>query len=60
LLSEQSFEAWEIFRKYILRAPNHGFPEYILFEKFYIGLDVWTKLVTKNVAGGGFMDKTFN
>ncbi|MCE3052095.1 hypothetical protein HAX54_051584, partial [Datura stramonium] len=38
LSREQLFKALERFKQYILRAPNHGFPEHILLEKFYIGL----------------------
>ncbi|MCD7459501.1 hypothetical protein HAX54_041125 [Datura stramonium] len=36
---EQLFDVWKMFKQYILRAPTNGFPNNILSEKFYIGLD---------------------
>ncbi|MCD9638514.1 hypothetical protein HAX54_022520, partial [Datura stramonium] len=50
LLREQLFEAWERFRQYILRVDNHGFPNHILLEKFYIGLDALTQFVSNQVG----------
>ncbi|XP_059285581.1 uncharacterized protein LOC132039047 [Lycium ferocissimum] len=34
---EKLFEAWERYKEYLDRSPNHGFPDNILKEKFYRG-----------------------
>ncbi|XP_070025043.1 uncharacterized protein [Nicotiana sylvestris] len=52
-------EAWDRFMLYLVRSPNHGFPDSILLEKFYIGLDPMNQSIAKNAADGSFMDKTF-
>ncbi|MCD9641877.1 hypothetical protein HAX54_028358, partial [Datura stramonium] len=57
---EQLFEAWKCFKQYILRAPNHWFPEHIFLEKFYTSLDPLTYPIVNNATGGCFMDMTFN
>ncbi|MCD9644934.1 hypothetical protein HAX54_033468, partial [Datura stramonium] len=48
------------FKQYVLRDSTHGFPENILLEKFYTGLDPLTQSVANNVIGGCFIDKTGN
>ncbi|MCD7458451.1 hypothetical protein HAX54_038289, partial [Datura stramonium] len=57
---EQLFLAWERFKKYILRAPNHGFSDHIFIEKFYTGLDALTQSVANTTTDGCYMDRTFN
>ncbi|MCE0481004.1 hypothetical protein HAX54_038325, partial [Datura stramonium] len=44
----------------MLKDPSHGFPQNILLEKFYTGLDPFTRSMANNVARGCFMDKTYN
>ncbi|XP_019246263.1 PREDICTED: uncharacterized protein LOC109225910 [Nicotiana attenuata] len=52
-------EAWDRFKLYLVRSPNHGFPDSILLEKFYMGLDPMNQAIAKNAADGSFMDKSF-
>ncbi|XP_070035615.1 uncharacterized protein [Nicotiana tomentosiformis] len=59
LPGEHLHEAWDRFKLYLVRSPNHGFPDTILLEKFYMGLDPLNQSIAKNVADGSFMDKTF-
>ncbi|MCE0482138.1 hypothetical protein HAX54_040576 [Datura stramonium] len=47
------------FKKYILRAPTHDFPENNLLDKFYTGLDSLAQSVANTAANSYFMDKTF-
>ncbi|MCD7467037.1 hypothetical protein HAX54_004223, partial [Datura stramonium] len=42
------------------RAPTHEFPNKILLEKFYTGLDPLTQLEANNATYNRFMDKTCN
>ncbi|XP_019259930.1 PREDICTED: uncharacterized protein LOC109237971 [Nicotiana attenuata] len=56
---EHLHEAWDRFKLYLVRSPNHGFPDSILLEKFYKGLDPMNQSIAKNAADGSFMDKTF-
>ncbi|MCE3215137.1 hypothetical protein HAX54_000977 [Datura stramonium] len=60
LPGEKLFEAWERFKQYVIISPTHGFSKNILLEKFYIDLDPLTQLVENNMAGGCFMDKTYD
>ncbi|XP_019248467.1 PREDICTED: uncharacterized protein LOC109227724 [Nicotiana attenuata] len=59
LPGEHLHEAWDRFKLYLGRSPNHGFPDSILLDKFYMGLDAMNQSIAKNVADGSFMDKTF-
>ncbi|XP_075098875.1 uncharacterized protein LOC107805954 [Nicotiana tabacum] len=59
LPGEHLHEAWDRFKLYLARSPNHGFPDKILLEKFYMGLDPLNQSIAKNVVDGSFMDKTF-
>ncbi|XP_075097891.1 uncharacterized protein LOC107765855 [Nicotiana tabacum] len=59
LPGEHLHEAWDWFKQYLVRLPNHGFPDKIMSEKFYMGLDPLNQSIAKNVADGSFMDKTF-
>ncbi|XP_070019801.1 uncharacterized protein [Nicotiana sylvestris] len=56
---EHLLEAWDRFKLYLVRSPNHGFPDSILLEKFYMGLDPMNQSIAKNAAYGSFMDKSF-
>ncbi|XP_019260355.1 PREDICTED: uncharacterized protein LOC109238374 [Nicotiana attenuata] len=56
---EHLHEAWDRFKLYLVRSPNHGFPDSILLEKFYMGLDPMNQAIAKNAADGSFMDKSF-
>ncbi|XP_070028714.1 uncharacterized protein [Nicotiana sylvestris] len=56
---EHLHEAWDRFKLYLVRSPNHGFPDSILLEKFYMGLDSINQSIAKNATDGSFMDKTF-
>ncbi|XP_033513295.1 uncharacterized protein [Nicotiana tomentosiformis] len=56
---EHLYEAWDRFKLYLVRSPNHGFPDTILLEKVYMGLDLLNQSIAKNAADGSFMDKTF-
>ncbi|XP_019246405.1 PREDICTED: uncharacterized protein LOC109226056 [Nicotiana attenuata] len=56
---EHLHEAWDRFKLYLVRSPNHGFLDSILLEKFYMGLDPMNQSISKNAADGSFMDKTF-
>ncbi|MCD7468852.1 hypothetical protein HAX54_007367 [Datura stramonium] len=58
LLSEQLFEAWERFRRYILRAHNHRFPDHI--REVLYRLDALKQPVANNDTFRCFMEKTFN
>ncbi|XP_075083842.1 uncharacterized protein LOC107819742 [Nicotiana tabacum] len=59
LPGEHLHEAWDQFKLYLVRSPNHGFPDKILLEKFYMGLDPLNQSIANNTADGSFMDKTF-
>ncbi|XP_059310955.1 uncharacterized protein LOC132062392 [Lycium ferocissimum] len=59
VIGEQLFEAWERYKEYLDRSPNHGFPDQILKEKFYRGLDPMTQAIANNAAGGCFLNKSF-
>ncbi|XP_070002885.1 uncharacterized protein [Nicotiana sylvestris] len=56
---EHLHEAWDRFKLYLVRSPNHGFPDSILLEKFYMGLDPMNQSIAKNATDGSFMDKSF-
>ncbi|XP_070022938.1 uncharacterized protein [Nicotiana sylvestris] len=56
---EQLHEAYDRFKLYMVRFPNHGFPDSMLLEKFYMGLDPMNQAIAKNAADGSFMDKSF-
>ncbi|XP_070057577.1 uncharacterized protein [Nicotiana tomentosiformis] len=56
---EHLHEALDRFKLYLVRLPNHGFPDTILLEKFYMGLDPLNQSIANNVADGYFMDKIF-
>ncbi|XP_059309981.1 uncharacterized protein LOC132061132 [Lycium ferocissimum] len=56
---EQLFKAWERYKEYLDRSPNHGFPYHILKEKLHGGLDPMTQAMTNNAAGGCFMNKSY-
>ncbi|XP_070014947.1 uncharacterized protein [Nicotiana sylvestris] len=56
---EQLHEAWDRFKLYLVRSPNHGFPDSMLLEKFYMGLDPMNQAIAKNATDGSFMDKSF-
>nr|XP_016506364.1 PREDICTED: uncharacterized protein LOC107824140 [Nicotiana tabacum] len=56
---EQLCEAWDRFKLYLVRSPNYGFPDSMLLEKFYMGLDPMNQAIAKNAADGSFMDKSF-
>ncbi|XP_059284751.1 uncharacterized protein LOC132038042 [Lycium ferocissimum] len=56
---EQLFEAWERYKEYLDRSTNHGFPEHILKDKFYRGLDPMTQAIANNAASGCFMNKSY-
>ncbi|XP_019236398.1 PREDICTED: uncharacterized protein LOC109216680 [Nicotiana attenuata] len=56
---EHLHEAWDRFKLYLVRSPNHGFPDTILLEKFYMGLDPMNQSIAKNAADRSFMDKSF-
>ncbi|XP_019251044.1 PREDICTED: uncharacterized protein LOC109229957 [Nicotiana attenuata] len=59
LSGEHLHEAWDRFKLYLVRSPNHGFLDSILLKKFYMGLDAMNQSIDKNAADGSFMDKTF-
>ncbi|XP_009628374.1 uncharacterized protein [Nicotiana tomentosiformis] len=59
LPGEHLHGAWDRFKLYLVRSPNHGFPDKILLEKFYMGLDPLHQSIAKNSVDGSFMDKTF-
>ncbi|XP_070015158.1 uncharacterized protein [Nicotiana sylvestris] len=52
-------EAWDQFKLYLVRSPNHGFLDSIMLKKFYMGLDPTNQSIAKNAANESFMDKTF-
>ncbi|XP_019266419.1 PREDICTED: uncharacterized protein LOC109243865 [Nicotiana attenuata] len=56
---EQLHESWDLFKLYLVRSPNHGFPDSMLLENFYMGLDPMNQAIAKNAADGSFMDKSF-
>uniref|UniRef100_A0A1S4AWE0 Retrotransposon gag domain-containing protein n=1 Tax=Nicotiana tabacum TaxID=4097 RepID=A0A1S4AWE0_TOBAC len=56
---EQLHKSWDRFKLYLVRSPNHGFPNSMLLEKFYMGLDPMNQAIAKNAADGSFMDKSF-
>ncbi|XP_009795439.2 uncharacterized protein [Nicotiana sylvestris] len=56
---EQLHEAWDRFKLYLVRSPNHSFPDSMLLEFFYMGLDPMNQAIAKNAADGSFMDKSF-
>ncbi|XP_070015444.1 uncharacterized protein [Nicotiana sylvestris] len=56
---EQLHEAWDRFKLYLMRSPNHGFLDSMLLENFYMGLDPMNQAIAKNAADGSFMDKSF-
>ncbi|XP_070022971.1 uncharacterized protein [Nicotiana sylvestris] len=57
---EHLHEAWDRFKLYLVRSPNNGFPNSILLENFYMGLDHMNQYIAKNVVDGSFMDKSFS
>ncbi|XP_059281253.1 uncharacterized protein LOC132034941 [Lycium ferocissimum] len=59
LPGEQLYSAWERFKYYLAQSPTHGFPDAILTEKFYKGLDTMNQIAVNTAAGGCFMDKSF-
>ncbi|XP_019266602.1 PREDICTED: uncharacterized protein LOC109244031 [Nicotiana attenuata] len=59
LPGEHLHETWDRFKLYLVRSRNHGFPDSILLEKFYMGLDAMNQSIAKNAADGSFIDKTF-
>nr|XP_009782958.1 PREDICTED: uncharacterized protein LOC104231631 [Nicotiana sylvestris] len=56
---EKLHEAWDRFKLYLVRSPNHGFPDSMLLENFYMGLDPMNQAIAKNAANRSFMDKSF-
>nr|XP_016490083.1 PREDICTED: uncharacterized protein LOC107809902 [Nicotiana tabacum] len=56
---EHLHEARDRFKLYLVRSPNHGFPDSILLEKFYMSLDPMYQSIDKNAADGSLMDKSF-
>ncbi|XP_019267414.1 PREDICTED: uncharacterized protein LOC109244731 [Nicotiana attenuata] len=52
-------EAWDRFKLYLVRSPNHSFSDSILLENFYMGLHPMNQSIAKNAADGSFMDKSF-
>ncbi|XP_070019541.1 uncharacterized protein [Nicotiana sylvestris] len=56
---EHLHEAWDRFKLYLVRSPNHGFLDPIFFEKFYMGLDPMNQSIAKNAADESFMEKSF-
>nr|XP_009615999.1 uncharacterized protein LOC104108623 [Nicotiana tomentosiformis] len=59
LPGEHLLEACDIFKLYLVRSPNYGFPDNILLQKFYMSLDQMNQSISKNAEDGSFMDKTF-
>ncbi|XP_070002800.1 uncharacterized protein [Nicotiana sylvestris] len=55
---EHLHEPWDRFKLYLVRSPSHGFLDYILLEKFYMGLDPMNQSTAKNASDGSFMDKS--
>ncbi|XP_059302294.1 uncharacterized protein LOC132054268 [Lycium ferocissimum] len=56
---EQLFEAWERYKEYLDRSPNHGFPDHIPKDKFYRGFDPMTQAIANNAIGRCFMNKSY-
>ncbi|XP_019264845.1 PREDICTED: uncharacterized protein LOC109242443 [Nicotiana attenuata] len=56
---EHLHESWDRFKLYLVRSPNHCFPDSILLEKFYMGLDPMNQSIAKIAADRSFMDKSF-
>ncbi|XP_075111700.1 uncharacterized protein LOC142181916 [Nicotiana tabacum] len=56
---EHLHDAWDQFKLYLVRSPNHSFPDSLLLEKFYMGLDPMNPSIANNAADGSFMDKSF-
>nr|XP_009629109.1 uncharacterized protein LOC104119332 [Nicotiana tomentosiformis] len=59
LPGEHLHEAWDRFKLYLVRSPNHDFPDTILLKIFYMGLDPLNQSIAKNAADGSLMDKKF-
>ncbi|PHT27627.1 hypothetical protein CQW23_32770 [Capsicum baccatum] len=59
LPTEALHETWERFKTKLMRCPNHHMTNVHLMEILYRSLNLITKPVVDNAAGGSFMDLTF-
>ena len=59
LPTEALHETWERFKKKLMRCPNHQMTNVHLMEILFRDLNLVTKPVVDNAAGGSSMDLTF-
>ncbi|KAI3451369.1 hypothetical protein Pfo_008034 [Paulownia fortunei] len=57
---EPLYEAWERFKDFLRRCPQHGFEDWQQVQYFYNGLNGQTRTIIDAAAGGTLMFKTTN
>ncbi|XP_068662913.1 uncharacterized protein [Aristolochia californica] len=55
---ESLYEAWEGYKNFIRRCPQHGFPDWLQVQMFYNGLNEQTRTIVDAASGGTLMSKT--
>jgi len=55
---EPLYEAWERFKDLQRQCPHHGFPDWLLIQIFYNGLEQSMKISIDAAVGGAFMGKS--
>ncbi|KAA3479632.1 Retrotransposon gag protein [Gossypium australe] len=56
---ESFHETCEHFKKFILKCPHHGLPEWLQLQIFYNGLDVHSRSRLDRVIGGALMNRMY-
>ncbi|KAI3443836.1 hypothetical protein Pfo_000501 [Paulownia fortunei] len=57
---EPLYEAWERFKDFLRRCPQHGYEDWQQVQYFYNGLNGQTRTIIDAAAGGTLMSKTAN
>ncbi|KAI3451359.1 hypothetical protein Pfo_008024 [Paulownia fortunei] len=57
---EPLYEAWETFKDFLRRCPQHGYEDWQQVQYFYNGLNGQTRTIIDVAAGGTLMSKTAN
>ena len=52
------YEAWECFKDFLTRCPQHGYQEWFQIQLFYNGLNGQTRTIVDVVASGTLLSKT--
>ncbi|KAH7668837.1 S-adenosyl-L-methionine-dependent methyltransferase protein [Dioscorea alata] len=55
---ESLFETWDRFKELLRKCQQHGFPEWMIIQTFYNGLNPSTKQLLDAAAGGTLGNKT--